>query len=151
MSTVDECSLCSRLKTQVSLFETPLISVFEGPFWARWPGHLMCVYKNHLLEQSDIPEDCRHDVFDDIIDSELAIRATVNPSKLNVAKFGNVVSHLHWHIIPRFESENFPEKTVWELLNLPVEQLHKCLDQKFFDKDSLKTQLIRQFINRQIT
>jgi hypothetical protein len=37
------------------------------------------------------------------------VREVMQPLKVNVASLGNVVPHLHWHIIPRFEwDSHFP-------------------------------------------
>ena len=39
--------------------------------------------------------------------------AFVNPDKINLASLGNMVPHLHWHVIPRFRDDrHFPEP-IW--------------------------------------
>jgi diadenosine tetraphosphate (Ap4A) HIT family hydrolase len=44
---------------------------------------------------------------------ETAVRAVFAPDKINLASFGNMAPHLHWHIIPRFNNDaHFPEP-VW--------------------------------------
>ena len=39
---------------------------------------------------------------DDLHVAQHAIEATVKPDHINVASLGNVVPHLHWHIVPRY-------------------------------------------------
>ena len=40
---------------------------------------------------------------------EAAMRQVFRPAKINLASLGNVVPHLHWHVIARFENDaNFP-------------------------------------------
>ena len=40
---------------------------------------------------------------------ETALRKLLQPEKMNLASLGNVVPHLHWHVIPRFaDDRNFP-------------------------------------------
>lgn len=34
--------------------------------------------------------------------TEQVIRDVMRPDKINLASLGNVVPHLHWHVIPRF-------------------------------------------------
>jgi len=62
-----------------------------------------------------------------------------NPDKINIASFGNMLPHLHWHIIARFKDDPYFPKTTWEEptrefnLNLPsfnnfIEELKKNLD-----------------------
>jgi diadenosine tetraphosphate (Ap4A) HIT family hydrolase len=38
----------------------------------------------------------------DLYASEVAIVKTVQPDHINVAVLGNVIPHLHWHIVPRY-------------------------------------------------
>lgn len=91
--------------------------VFRGPFWNKWPGHLMLVYNEHIIEQSDIERNKQARVFLQILSVESAMRHTLRPSRINFAKFGNASPHLHWHLIPRFSSERYPSLSPWELLS----------------------------------
>jgi diadenosine tetraphosphate (Ap4A) HIT family hydrolase len=44
---------------------------------------------------------------------EVALRECFRPEKINLASFGNVVPHLHWHLIPRYlDDRHFPQP-VW--------------------------------------
>ena len=44
---------------------------------------------------------------------EVALRECYRPEKINLASFGNVVPHLHWHLIPRYlDDRHFPQP-VW--------------------------------------
>ena len=44
---------------------------------------------------------------------EEVIRALFSPDKINLASFGNMTPHLHWHVIPRWRNDrHFPEP-VW--------------------------------------
>jgi len=44
---------------------------------------------------------------------EATLRELMNPHKINLASLGNLVPHVHWHVIPRFEDDrNFPN-AVW--------------------------------------
>jgi diadenosine tetraphosphate (Ap4A) HIT family hydrolase len=44
---------------------------------------------------------------------ELALREVLKPAKVNVASLGNVVPHLHWHVIPRFTDDAHFPSPVW--------------------------------------
>ena len=40
---------------------------------------------------------------------ELAVREVMQPEKVNVASFGNMTPHVHWHVIPRYRDDaHFP-------------------------------------------
>ena len=44
---------------------------------------------------------------------EKIVRDVMQPDKINLASLGNMVPHLHWHVIPRFENDkNFPD-SIW--------------------------------------
>jgi diadenosine tetraphosphate (Ap4A) HIT family hydrolase len=44
---------------------------------------------------------------------ESVVRRLFAPDKINLASFGNMVPHVHWHIIPRWQDDrHFPEP-VW--------------------------------------
>ena len=40
-------------------------------------------------------------------------RKMLQPHKINLAAFGNVVPHLHWHIIPRWSDDLHFPAPVW--------------------------------------
>ena len=35
------------------------------------------------------------------------------PDKMNLASLGNLVPHLHWHVIPRFENDPHLSAAIW--------------------------------------
>lgn len=109
------CSLCAKIAADSLdlVCVLPHCRIFRGPFSAGWPGALMVVFSEHRIELSDLgqPEAVQRE----LLAIERAIRATVQPRRMNVAKFGNVCEHLHWHFIPRRHGEAFAEKTPWEI------------------------------------
>jgi diadenosine tetraphosphate (Ap4A) HIT family hydrolase len=45
--------------------------------------------------------------------AELAVAKTVRPDHMNVAALGNVVPHLHWHIVPRYIGDPRWGSPIW--------------------------------------
>ncbi len=41
------------------------------------------------------------------------MRDIMKPTKINLAAFGTMVPHLHWHIIPRYEDDAFYPGSTW--------------------------------------
>jgi diadenosine tetraphosphate (Ap4A) HIT family hydrolase len=41
------------------------------------------------------------------------LRDTLAPTKVNLATLGNVVPHLHWHVIARFDWDSHFPAPVW--------------------------------------
>jgi diadenosine tetraphosphate (Ap4A) HIT family hydrolase len=52
--------------------------------------------------------------------TELAIRETLQPDKINLASFGNMVPHLHWHVIPRWADDSHFPGAIWAATQRPV-------------------------------
>jgi diadenosine tetraphosphate (Ap4A) HIT family hydrolase len=44
---------------------------------------------------------------------EQAVRDVMQPDKVNVASLGNVVPHLHWHVIPRYNDDAHFPGPIW--------------------------------------
>ena len=44
---------------------------------------------------------------------EQALRHHLSPTKVNVAALGNMVPHLHWHVIARFGWDSHFPSPVW--------------------------------------
>jgi diadenosine tetraphosphate (Ap4A) HIT family hydrolase len=36
-----------------------------------------------------------------------------NPTKINIASFGNMLPHVHWHIMARFENDSYFPEPMW--------------------------------------
>ncbi len=48
-----------------------------------------------------------------VLATETALRKLMQPDKVNLASLGNVVPHLHWHVIPRFRDDSHFPDPVW--------------------------------------
>ena len=44
---------------------------------------------------------------------EEAIRHVMHPDKVNLAALGNMVPHIHWHVIPRYKDDAFYPGSAW--------------------------------------
>jgi diadenosine tetraphosphate (Ap4A) HIT family hydrolase len=44
---------------------------------------------------------------------EEAIRHVMHPDKVNIAALGNMVPHIHWHVIPIFKVDAFFPGSAW--------------------------------------
>lgn len=47
----------------------------------------------------------------DIIEKEMI--SYFNPAKINIASFGNMLPRVHWHIMARFESDDYFPNPIW--------------------------------------
>jgi diadenosine tetraphosphate (Ap4A) HIT family hydrolase len=44
---------------------------------------------------------------------ERALRNELQPDKINLASLGNMVPHLHWHVIARFSDDAHFPSPIW--------------------------------------
>ena len=78
-----------------------------------YPGFCRLIWQEHVREMSDLPAEARLRVWQIIHAVETVVRTLYQPDKINLASFGNMVPHLHWHIIPRWrDDKHFPEP-IW--------------------------------------
>ena len=79
----------------------------------RFPGFCRVVWQDHVAEQTDLSEADQAWLMRLVARVERTVRDAMAPDKVNLAAFGNMVPHLHWHIIPRYRWDtHFPE-AVW--------------------------------------
>jgi diadenosine tetraphosphate (Ap4A) HIT family hydrolase len=67
-----------------------------------YPGFLRVVLNAHVREMTDLPAADQQALMQVVFGAEAALRDVLAPDKINLASLGNVVPHLHWHVIPRF-------------------------------------------------
>jgi diadenosine tetraphosphate (Ap4A) HIT family hydrolase len=80
---------------------------------ANYPGFCRVIWNEHVKEMSDLNPAERALLNEAVYRVELALREVMAPSKVNVASLGNVVPHLHWHVIPRFADDAHFPNPVW--------------------------------------
>lgn len=77
------------------------------------PAFCRVIWHAHCAEMTDLNPDERQHLMDVVFHVEAAMRDILQPNKINLASLGNMVPHLHWHIIARFnEDAHFPAP-VW--------------------------------------
>ena len=80
---------------------------------ANYPGFCRVIWNTHAREMSDLTDAERAAVMDAVNQVELAQRDVLHADKINLASLGNVVPHLHWHVIPRFADDAHFPNPVW--------------------------------------
>ncbi|MEK6211542.1 MAG: HIT family protein [Pseudomonadota bacterium] len=73
------------------------------------PAYCRVILNAHRKEMTDLTEAERTRLMKTVFVVERVLRELLEPEKINLASFGNMVPHLHWHIIPRFADDpHFP-------------------------------------------
>ncbi len=111
MSEPENCPLCQLAPISL-LWSDAYCSVIP----AQIPGigdFCRVVWRAHVREMTDLVEADRHRLLDVVMGVEEVLRDLLKPAKMNVASLGNLVPHLHWHVIPRFQDDPFFPDSVW--------------------------------------
>ena len=105
------CELCEKTGGElVWESETCRVVLVED---ADYPGFCRVILNRHVAEMSDLPENERMALMKVVFAVEEAVRSALVPDKVNLASLGNVTPHLHWHVIPRFESDRHFPNPIW--------------------------------------
>lgn len=79
----------------------------------RHPGFCRVIWGAHVREMSDLPPAAATRLMATVLNVERVLRERLVPDKVNLASLGNVVPHLHWHVIPRWHDDSHFPDPVW--------------------------------------
>ena len=78
-----------------------------------YPGFCRVILNRHAREMTDLGPAERARLMGAVFACESALRELFDPDKINLASLGNVVPHLHWHVIARHADDpHFPDP-IW--------------------------------------
>ena len=110
MGTAAACVFCESAGGRV-VFEDARTRVVltDEPF----AGFCRVIWKAHVREMTDLAEGDRMHLMSVVFGVEAALRALLDPLKINLASLGNLVPHLHWHVVPRFADDSHFPLPIW--------------------------------------
>jgi len=108
---VPGCELCEHTGGElvVSAAAWRVIRVRDADF----PAFYRVVWQGHVAEFGDLDAASRALCMEVVARVEGVLRARLAPTKVNLAALGNVVPHLHWHVIARFAWDSHFPQPVW--------------------------------------
>lgn len=84
--------------------------------WPREPEHPgLCrvVWLEHVREMTDLSARDRNHLMRVVFVLEHVLRDLLSPNKINLASLGNLVPHIHWHVIPRYTGDAYFPGSIW--------------------------------------
>lgn len=104
------CTICDRVALSargenpflIHEFPNSLFVVGDHQYFA---GYSLLLLKRHARELHDLSRDLRQALFDELMTATTAVVKAFSPWKINHSCFGNLDPHVHWHIMPRYESD----------------------------------------------
>lgn len=80
---------------------------------ADYPAYCRVELIAHVKEMTDLAPQDRARTMKVVFAVESAIREVIQPDKINLASLGNKTPHMHWHVIPRFETDKHFPNSHW--------------------------------------
>ncbi len=95
------CPLCNRENENI-IFENELFRIILVD---EIPGYIRVITQKHIKEFSELSDDEAVEIMITVKKIEKTMLEFLNPDKINIASLGNMVPHLHIHIIPRYQND----------------------------------------------
>lgn len=78
-----------------------------------FPVFYRVIWVSHVHEFSELSDDDQRLCMGLVVAIERSVRQVLAPAKVNLASLGNVVPHLHWHVVARFEQDSHFPNAIW--------------------------------------
>jgi diadenosine tetraphosphate (Ap4A) HIT family hydrolase len=96
------------------------VLVLRAPLWRviraedeNFPAFYRVVWNAHRAEFTDLTPNERSICMHAVAIVETVLRKLLAPTKINLAAFGTMVPHLHWHVIARYEWDSHFPDAIW--------------------------------------
>jgi len=111
---MNTCELCATPGGEV-LWKDELCRVVRvgGEEGQAFPGFCRVIWNSHVAEMTSLAAADRRHLMNVVFATEAALRSLLRPDKINLASLGNVVPHLHWHVIPRWHDDSHFPAPIW--------------------------------------
>jgi diadenosine tetraphosphate (Ap4A) HIT family hydrolase len=121
MPTESQCGICAGIENIRAGKAPNLIAELDNSYVVLgdaqfYRGYCILLAKHHARELFELPRDVALGLADELRSVAEAIFSVVRPHKLNYECLGNLEAHVHWHVFPRYasEDEKFRCAPVWE-------------------------------------
>ncbi len=132
MGLMNDCLFCKIIKGEI-----PSVKVYENHGSIAFmdirpvnPGHVLVVSKEHFKDLLEADDETLAAVAVACKKVAQAVKKAVNADGINLAAnngeaAGQVIPHLHWHIIPRFSSDDLRS---WPHKETPIEEIKEAAE-----------------------
>ena len=117
-----------------------IVRVLDAP---EFPAFYRVIWAAHVAELSELSPAERAHCLEAVVTVEQVLRDALAPTKINLAALGNMVPHLHWHVIARFAHDSHfpqpiwgprqrtPEPSALSRLAVPLDELDRRIQRAF--------------------
>ncbi len=107
----DACELCGKVFDK-AVWKNDLAYLIDASDEI-FPCFLRLVCRRHVKEMSDLSVEEQEGFWRMLRAVEETIIRRLQAHKVNYAQFGNMVPHLHWHVIARWRDDAFFPESPW--------------------------------------
>lgn len=108
------CVMCRRWDAEVELriaeFKHSYLMLNRDQFF---PGYCFLISKEHVTELFHLHPEQRRELIEEVNLAAAALAGVLKPDKLNYELLGNMVPHMHWHLVPRFIEDPLWPRPIW--------------------------------------
>ena len=152
MANPSDCPFCQKLADPNGWPDPDVVWNFPhsvavlGP-WQYYTGYCLLIAREHATELSQLGEH-RSTYLGEMATLAEAIEACFTPHKLNYELLGNLVPHLHWHVIARFDWDSHFPAPVWCSAQRPVDATAiAAIEERLGEVDAaIQSQLTAMFL-----
>jgi diadenosine tetraphosphate (Ap4A) HIT family hydrolase len=138
------CPLCDEVGGHLVL-EMPRFRVVRADE-AGFPAFYRVIWNAHAAEFSELDPLERAHCMEAVVIVEQVLRDRLAPTKINLAALGNMVAHLHWHVIARFDWDTHFPAPVWAA---PQRERDAGREARIVDqRTALEAEVVRRFAER---
>jgi diadenosine tetraphosphate (Ap4A) HIT family hydrolase len=120
--TGEPCVMCDKYGRSggpLHIADLALSRVFlhEDPFF---PGYVLLVLRRHVTELYDLPAADPAPRVEEVSRVAQALAQVFRPVKMNYELLGNMVPHIHWHLVPRLATDPGLRSPIWTVEHQPT-------------------------------
>ena len=108
------CPMCQRWTDEPDLriaeLEHCYLTLNRDQFF---PGYCLLFTKQHVTELFHLPPEMRQGVMEEVSRVAAALFELYRPTKINYELLGNMVPHMHWHLVPRRSDDPLWPRPIW--------------------------------------
>ncbi len=108
------CPMCGRWQAEADLriaeLEHCFVTLNRDQFF---PGYTLVFSKRHVTELFHLEAVERAAIIEEVNRVARALDQVFQPAKMNYELLGNMVPHMHWHLVPRFKDEPLWPRPIW--------------------------------------
>lgn len=78
-----------------------------------FPGYTFVFTREHVTELFHLSPPVRQGVMEEVTAVTAALFDLFQPAKMNYELLGNMVPHMHWHLVPRFATDPLWPRPIW--------------------------------------